>query len=246
VSDSPSVSTIIVTYNHEKYIREAVNSALDQDYSGDHQVIVVDDCSTDGTSAVLAEYGERILRIRPEKNLGGAGWTRQLGQQYARGEWLAWLDGDDVWFDKKLANMIALATELGTNVVASDCVYIDQDSNYVGLKPAHPASGEYDQVYMLKADWQFPALEAKTNWLNSPSQLMVRRSVMEKIGPWIEMPASEDYDMLIRLAKAGEDMAMSCAPYTKFRLGSYGRSSEERRKLWEPTVEAVWQRHFGK
>ena len=61
-------SIIITTYNYEKYIRESVESALNQDFSGEYEVIVIDDCSTDGTSQILDSYNS-LIRIHNKKNL---------------------------------------------------------------------------------------------------------------------------------------------------------------------------------
>lgn len=240
----PSVSTVIATYNHEKYIHEAVDSALGQKYAGAHEVIVVDDCSTDRTSEILEGYGGRIQHIRTEKNLGGAAWTRNIGQQWAEGDYIAWLDGDDVWFDQKLATLMAVLDVVPEcNIAASDNVYINQDGTLAGLVTATELSKlGSDMVYVLKPDWMLQELRRGTNWLNSPSQVMAHRSVVEE---WMEIKASEDLDMFIRWAKADHSMAMCCIPLVKFRLGSYNRTAGERKAMWEPTVRQVWQKHFG-
>lgn len=240
----PAISTIIPTYNQEHFIAEAVDSALNQKYAGPHQIIVVDDCSTDRTQEILEGYGDKIVNIRHMENHGGAAWGRNTGQEYAEGDYIAWLDGDDVWFDKKLATLMAVLDAIpACKIAASDNVYIDQDSNFVGLKTATKLSQlGSDMIYVLEPDWMIEELRRGTNWLNSPSQVMAHRSVVQE---WMEIQASEDLDMFIRWAKQGESMAMCCLPLVKFRLGSYGRTAEEREKLWKPTVNLVWQKHFG-
>lgn len=94
------VSTIIPTYNRAAYIERAIDSVLSQMLPGD-ELIVVDDGSQDGTSAILAKYAGRIIVL--QGGHGGAGRARNLGIRHARNELVAFLDSDDAWFPAKLA-----------------------------------------------------------------------------------------------------------------------------------------------
>lgn len=94
------LSVCLITYNHEQFIAQALDSALAQQVSFDYEIVVSDDCSTDRTREILLEYQQRqpdIIRIvSPEKNLGV---NRNLAQtlQSCRGEYIALLEGDDFW-----------------------------------------------------------------------------------------------------------------------------------------------------
>jgi glycosyltransferase involved in cell wall biosynthesis len=99
-----TISVIIPTYNYGRFLRDAIDSALAQTYRP-LEVIVVDDGSTDDTPQVLAAYGERIRAIRQE-NLG-VGTARNTGIAAARGEYLAFLDSDDIMRPTKLERDIA-------------------------------------------------------------------------------------------------------------------------------------------
>jgi len=99
----PNVSVIIPAYNAADYIREAVDSALSQTY-GDFEVLVVDDGSTDDTPEILDLYGGRIRVIRQHNLKRAAACNR--GAQEATGEWLAFLDADDVWLPNKLSRQV--------------------------------------------------------------------------------------------------------------------------------------------
>jgi glycosyltransferase involved in cell wall biosynthesis/Flp pilus assembly protein TadD/ubiquinone/menaquinone biosynthesis C-methylase UbiE len=91
---SAAISIVIPTYNRAEYIREAIQSALAQTHSAD-DILVVDDGSTDNTPAILAEFPQDKVRyIRKEHE--GAPSTRNAGVKEARGEWIVWLDSDDV------------------------------------------------------------------------------------------------------------------------------------------------------
>lgn len=94
------VSVVIPTYNNEAYLLDALRSALAQTHAA-HEVIVVDDGSTDGTRALLEPYMGRI-RYHHQPNQGLA-VARNVGLGLATGEWLTYLDGDDVWMPDNLA-----------------------------------------------------------------------------------------------------------------------------------------------
>lgn len=98
------VSCIVPVFNGESYLGEALDSILAQTYRP-IEVIVVDDGSTDGTAAVVARYGDRIRHVR--QNNGGAPTARNLGLSVATGEFVAFLDADDLWHPEKLARQMA-------------------------------------------------------------------------------------------------------------------------------------------
>ena len=96
----PLVSVIIPTYNSSQYIKEAIDSVLAQTYKN-FEIIVIDDGSTDNTKEVLAPYLSVIKYIY--KNNGGPASARNRGIKEANGEFVAFLDADDVWKPDRLA-----------------------------------------------------------------------------------------------------------------------------------------------
>ena len=98
------VSCIVPVFNGEPYLREALDSILQQTY-GPLQVIVADDGSTDGSATVVASYGEQIHYLR-QANAGPSA-ARNLGLGAARGDFIAFLDADDLWLADKLAKQTA-------------------------------------------------------------------------------------------------------------------------------------------
>jgi len=105
---SPIVSVIIPVWNGEKYLEEAISSVLAQTYK--HlEVIIVNDGSTDGTEDIAKTFsGEIKYFIQSNK---GAGAARNLGIKKAMGDYLAFLDADDVWMDSKVARQISVFQE---------------------------------------------------------------------------------------------------------------------------------------
>jgi len=120
-SNSPLVSIVIPTYNAEAYIRSTVHSALAQSYE-DVEILVVDDCSTDNTRAVVAELAALSTKVRLiplAENSGTPARPRNMGVSNARGEWVAYLDADDLWHPRKLELQMALLAESGRAMCSS-------------------------------------------------------------------------------------------------------------------------------
>jgi glycosyltransferase involved in cell wall biosynthesis len=109
------VSAVVVFLNEERFLGEAVESVLGQTYDN-WELVLADDGSADGSTALAKEYARRQpARIRYTEHPGhanrGASATRNLGVAAARGEWIAFLDGDDVWLPARLERSVALARD---------------------------------------------------------------------------------------------------------------------------------------
>ena len=96
----PFFSVIIPTYNHANYLKKALDSVLDQSFNN-YEIIVIDDNSTDNTSAVVNSYKNKIIYKKIINNRI-IGKSRNLGIEISKGEWLAFLDSDDEWLKDKL------------------------------------------------------------------------------------------------------------------------------------------------
>ena len=98
----PAVTVLIDTYNHERFIEEAIVSVLEQDYpQSDTEVLIVDDGSTDRTPEIVRKFEPRVRLIR--KANGGQASAFNAGIPQVRGEITAFLDGDDWWAPNKLS-----------------------------------------------------------------------------------------------------------------------------------------------
>lgn len=124
------VSVIVLTYNHEKYIRQALDSILMQQVDFTYEILVGDDCSTDATPQILLEYQNKYpelfcVRLR-HRNIGA---TKNLYELLvsAKGRYLAYLEGDDYWLNnKKLQKQVSFLLEHGTYIGSShDCKVVD-------------------------------------------------------------------------------------------------------------------------
>ena len=122
------VSIIMPSYNTGRFIRETIESVLKQTYS-DWELIIVDDCSTDDTDAVVAPYlaDSRILYIKNDVN-SGAAISRNRALREAKGKWIAFLDSDDIWLPEKLEKQIAFMEQNGYDFSYTSYCQIDEQS----------------------------------------------------------------------------------------------------------------------
>ena len=100
MSPSPRISVIVPVYNGEKLLEKTLKSVFAQTYPA-HEIIVIDDGSTDSTPRILERLGSRIKTRRIENS--GAAASRNAGIKIATGDYLAFLDADDLWFKNRLA-----------------------------------------------------------------------------------------------------------------------------------------------
>ncbi|MCS7068712.1 MAG: glycosyltransferase family 2 protein [Meiothermus sp.] len=130
----PQVTIVMPAFNSEKYISEAINSVLMQTYAH-WQLIVVDDASLDRTRLIVQAFAERDKRVNlvcNEQNKGVA-WSRNLAIDLADGDWVAFLDADDIWLPNKLASQLDLANSSGANVVFSPYFLINEMGMVTGF-----------------------------------------------------------------------------------------------------------------
>lgn len=128
------VSIITPTYNCGPFIAETILSAQAQTY-GDWEMIIVDDCSTDDTQAIVEEFmrnDNRIRYYRNERN-SGAALTRNRALREARGRWIAFLDSDDVWLPTKLQRQVEFMVNNGYHFTYHEYDEIDEQSQPLGV-----------------------------------------------------------------------------------------------------------------
>jgi len=125
------VSIIIPAYNAEKYIKGTLDSVLAQTYTN-FEAIVVNDCSKDNTEKIIDEYVAKDSRIKKYNNPknSGVSYTRNFAISVANGEWIAFVDSDDMWEPTKLEKQINFAnTTEGADFIYTGSSFIDEDGN---------------------------------------------------------------------------------------------------------------------
>lgn len=126
---SKLVSIIMPAYNAEKTLSQAIRSVLAQTWQ-DFELIIIDDCSTDGTKALAQSFCEKDSRVRllsNEQN-SGASVTRHNGITQARGQWLAFLDSDDAWAPDKLGKQMQTQKQHNADLIFTGSAFMDHES----------------------------------------------------------------------------------------------------------------------
>lgn len=129
----PIVSVLMPSYNHSKFVSEAINSVLDQTFD-DLELIIVDDDSKDESQEILSRFTEsddRIKLLVHEKNMGIAKTLNDCFKN-SRGQYIAFLASDDVWMGDKLEKQVHVLNTNNDLIVFSDGLIIDDDSNPTG------------------------------------------------------------------------------------------------------------------
>jgi len=188
------ISVIIPTFNRAEFLKEAIQSVLDQDYFlGFHkeqffEIIVIDDGSTDKTGEVVCSF-ESDIRYFYQENRGVSA-ARNSGLQQARGDFTAFLDSDDLWKRDKIRVQMSLMNTLSRAMMCySEETWI-RHGVFVNPKKRH-------QKY---SGWIFDKVLPLC--LISLSSALFRREVFDMVGSFDEeFPVCEDYDFGIRLAQ---------------------------------------------
>jgi glycosyltransferase involved in cell wall biosynthesis len=164
------VSTIIPVYNGERTIVQAIDSALSQQCN-DHEVIVVNDGSTDSTAKILQGYKNQIHLISLPN--GGQAKARNVGVAESDGRYLAFLDADDVWVPTKLQTMVSIIeNNPSASLAFSECRFIDQH----GVECGESSLGRAPSMDEM--------LTHHTAIL--PSTWVLRRDVFDRVGGFCE------------------------------------------------------------
>lgn len=233
------VSTIIPVFNRPDQLPEAVSSALLQNYRP-IEIIIVDDGSTDGltskTAQRLAEVNPGIIRFATQKN-GGPGVAREHGRQLAKGEFVQYLDSDDVLLSQKFERQVgALNESPDADVAYGKTRYRHADGR---VEPdAWKGSG-------TRRATMFPDF-LNERWWDTPNPLY-RASVCMKAGPWSELRLEEDWEYDCRVAARGgklvwvPDFVCEVRAHGGERLSAGSNDDPQRMRTRARSHTLIWQ-----
>lgn len=196
-SAHPTVSVIIPIYNGAHFLDEALDSVLAQDYAGVVDILVVDDGSTDSGPAIVTARNITLLR---QEN-AGAGAARNTGVAASRGELVAFLDQDDVWFPSKLRQQVELL------VAHPDSICLAQQAYF--LESGAPVPPWFLRPELLASD--------HAGW--APSCLITSRTTLERVGRFDEqLRHGSDVDWFSRASRMGVPVHMPEETLVRRRL----------------------------
>ena len=176
------VSIVITTYNRRAFLKEAVLSVLDQDYQ-DKEIIIIDDGSTDGSFEEVRKFPLRYVW----KQNGGISSARNMGIGVSNGEFIAFLDVDDLWKKGKLTKQVQTMIENQIDISYTDEIWI-RNGERLNQRGRHR---KYSGLIFERC---LPLC------IISPSSVVIKRNVFDEVGLFDEdLPVCEDYDMWLRI-----------------------------------------------
>jgi glycosyltransferase involved in cell wall biosynthesis len=221
-SKLPLVSVVTASYNMGQYLPQAVQSVLAQTYSN-VEVVVIDDGSTDDTQAICAQWAqEPRVRVHRQVNSGQAK-AKNKGVELGRGEFVAFLDADDLWLPDKLERqMPRFEGRPSVGVVYSDYECMDGAGKPLHKNPTHMYRGRISGKLLIE------------NFVSFPSAI-VRRDALEKHGAFDEtFGMGIDYDLWLRLS-AHYDFDFVEGPTIRYRVWE-GQMSKNYRKRYQSAI----------
>ncbi|WP_412978234.1 glycosyltransferase [Nostoc sp. UIC 10607] len=182
------ISVIIPAYNSEKTIKETIQSVLNQTFTN-LELIIINDGSQDSTLDVIAEIQDSRIKVFSYPNAGG-NISRNRGLNLAVGEFVSFLDADDLWTPDKLQSQLkALEENVTAKVAYSWTNYIDENSEFVLSGTHFTANGDVYEKLLV------------TNFLENGSNPLIRRESLIELSGFDEcLSAAQDWDMWLRLA----------------------------------------------
>lgn len=185
------ISIIIPTFNSKQYISQALQTILNQSYK-DYEIIVVDDGSADNTYEEVVKYKNHI-KYYYKKNAGVAS-ARNFGILKSKGDYICFLDADDLYKENKLENQIGfLKDNPHIDIVYNDVEIVDENLNYINTLRS-------EGVYSKKED--FLSMMLVRQIIPGPASIMLRRKCIEEGIFYNEYyKNAEDYDFTLKLAK---------------------------------------------
>lgn len=207
------ISIIMPAYNSDKYIAQAIDSVIQQTYQS-WELIIIDDCSSDNTNSIIEQMIEkdsRIRRIKNEQNLGVSA-TRNKGVALCRGEWVAFLDSDDLWEKTKLDKQMKLAHASSAEFVFSGSSFIDENgSSYEGILEV-PDKVTYSRLKMHN--------------IISCSSVLIKKHFFNKI-KMEKDHMHEDYAFWLKVLKTGTTAFGINEPLLIYRISRTSRSGNK-------------------
>lgn len=228
----PRVSVICIVYNSMAYLPQTVASVLAQSFR-DFELIIVDDGSSDHVAAWVSSLSDPRLRFVSQSNQGIPA-ARNTGLRHAAGEYVAFLDGDDLWDASKLAQQVAcLDARPKVGLVYTHIDLIDAFGTSLGRSECMNVEGNALASVLV------------SNFIGSGSAPMLRKRCFDELGPFHTDPAiawCDDWDMWVRVATRYE-FAVLKRPLTRYRLHSGGASTNYQPLV--PLVPTIVERLYG-
>lgn len=211
--EEPLVSIIMPAYNCERYIKEAIDSVIAQTYKH-WELIVIDDGSKDDTAKIVDELSLKDSRIHlyvNEKNQGVSA-TRNKGILIARGDWIAFLDSDDMWKPQKLEKQMLLSQETGAEFLFTGSSFINEKGDY------------YRGIFEVPQKVTYKRLRMHN--VISCSSVLIKKCLLDDIKMEND-DMHEDYAVWLRVLKTGVCAYGINEPLLIYRISKNSKSGNK-------------------
>jgi glycosyltransferase involved in cell wall biosynthesis len=198
---APLVSVIVPTYNGSPYVTETLESVFRQTHPH-REVIVVDDGSTDDTPDRVRKFGSDVTFIRQAN--GGVAAARNAGLAAASGDYIAFLDHDDVWLPEKLDVQLSVAARHpASGLIACEGVHFDGERTVASRLLYGPTADRLDSspTGAVTVEHMYREMLRYNGLICTPSQTLIPRQVVERIGPQDVKSSLPDHDYQVRIAR---------------------------------------------
>ena len=215
MNEYPKISVIIPSYNSGKFLNEAIESVVNQTYKN-LEIIIVNDGSIDDTEKIAKEWQEKDKRVRYLKYQSNRGLpaARNTGIKNSQGDYLAFLDADDIWLPSKLETQLEKIKETKSDLIFSNWYIWSAKSNHKSLAITKKIFlGSLNQSRLL-------CLFIRRN-LGNPSTALLKKEKLFEVGFFDEeLFSSEDYDLWLRFILKGGKISFINQPLIYYRKHS--------------------------
>jgi glycosyltransferase involved in cell wall biosynthesis len=193
--DLPLITVAICSFNGERYLEKTLISVLAQDYSN-FEIVIIDDGSTDGTASIIERFASQNKCVRPFfRSNHGLPASRNFSFAQAKGEWIAIVDQDDLWYPTRLSRQLDIARKYPTAGVVFSNVHHINESDEV--------TGDYMSTFTLPESFipkgNVGNLLLKLGCFSASASTLIKRETIQTVGAFDESLAYAcDYDYFIR------------------------------------------------
>lgn len=220
---SPLVSIIMNCYNCANYVRDAIDSVYRQTY-GNWEIIFLDNCSTDRSAEIAGSFDERLRYVRTDRTIP-LGEARNVALKHAKGEYIAFLDTDDLWLPRKLEQQLPLFDQHDVGLVYSDAIYFTENGGEERLydRTPHYTGRCFSQLI--------------SNYFLCMQTVVIRRSALENEPYWFDDRFSyiEEADLFRRIGYQWR-LAMVNEPLARYRLHASSLTGSKVYLLYDETM----------
>ncbi|WP_075602790.1 glycosyltransferase family 2 protein [Saccharicrinis aurantiacus] len=225
------LSVIIPNYNNAQFLKECVSSVYNQTYKN-FECIVVDDCSTDNSLEVLTEIKVHYSSLIIHKNTSnkGVSYSRNKGAELAKGDYISFLDADDIWLPSKLENELQQIEKTSSTLIFSPYLWFDKNKTFENIEAKN---NKLENVFDFWKDS-----------LISPSGLTIKRDFfLNKLkGFDTSLSGCEDMDLYFRCALYGKEFTSSKIIGVHIRIHEQN-TKKNYKKMYEAHIMSLKKWH---